>query len=317
MEQASQAPVHPARDEWRLRRDEWLGLGPGGSQLGSRGRVSIRAIYVGIAAIVVVSCLVNAFSAAYDLARLGRPHRYWEPFVWEASSAVVVIALLALPRYAAILAGSIARRPLRAGILGLGLALLFSAVHICGMVLLRMSVYAALGGSYSFNWSVAEVLYELRKDLLGFTTLAIVFWLAERAFGVSGRGVSTRDATVDAPAGEAFAELPSSTELWLRDGRTSILVDAREVLWVASAGNYVEYAVASGRRHLIRSTLQAEEARLSALGIARIHRTRLINLKRVVAISGRPSGDFELRLDTGETIVGSRRYRGAVAGIGA
>ena len=68
--------------------------------------------------------------------------------------------------------------------------------------------------------------------------------------------------------------------------------------------------------HLIRSTLQAEEERLSPLGIARVHRTRLVNLKRIVAIAGRPSGDFELRLDTGETIAGSRHYKAAVAGIG-
>ncbi len=38
--------------------------------------------------------------------------------------------------------------------------------------------------------------------------------------------------------------------------------------------------------HLIRSTLQAEEERLSPLGIARVHRTRLVNLKRIVAIAG-------------------------------
>ena len=67
-------------------------------------RVSMRAIYLGVAVIVAAACVVNAFSVAHDLARLGRPHRFWEPFVWEASSAILIIALLALPRQAAKLA---------------------------------------------------------------------------------------------------------------------------------------------------------------------------------------------------------------------
>jgi DNA-binding LytR/AlgR family response regulator len=74
--------------------------------------------------------------------------------------------------------------------------------------------------------------------------------------------------------------------------------------------------MATGQRHLIRTTLQAEAARLSRLGIARVHRTRLVNVKRVVAVIWRPSGDFDIRLDNGETIAGSRRYKASVAGIG-
>jgi DNA-binding LytR/AlgR family response regulator len=71
----------------------------------------------------------------------------------------------------------------------------------------------------------------------------------------------------------------------------------------------------SGRRHLIRATLRAEEARLSSFGVARVHRTRLVNVKRMVAVKWRPSGDFEVRLDTGEVLAGSRRFKAAVAGI--
>jgi DNA-binding LytR/AlgR family response regulator len=70
----------------------------------------------------------------------------------------------------------------------------------------------------------------------------------------------------------------------------------------------VEYAMAGGVKHLIRSTLQLEEERLAGFEITRIHRTRLIDPKRIVAIGWRKSGDFELRLDSGDSIVGSRNY---------
>ncbi len=98
-----------------------------------------------------------------------------------------------------------------------------------------------------------------------------------------------------------------------------VRVDAREVIWVASAGNYIEYALA-GRRHLIRGTLSGEEARLAPFGIVRVHRGRLINLGHAVMLEPRPSGDFTVRMDTGEVLSGSRRYRAGdvncPAGIG-
>ena len=94
------------------------------------------------------------------------------------------------------------------------------------------------------------------------------------------------------------------------------MIDPREVVLVTSAGNYVEYLLTGSRRHLIRSTLHAEEQRLSHFGVARVHRTRLVNIGRVVGLVHRPAGDFELELDTGELVAGSRRYKTAVAAIG-
>jgi hypothetical protein len=326
MEQATEGSVQPRRDGWSVRRDEWRGVGPDGAHAATSGRrVSIPIIYVGVAVIVATACLVNAFSVDYDLTRLGRPHRFWEPIVGEATSAIVIVALLWFPRQAAELGAGVGSRPLRSGLSLIGLALAFSALHIGGMVLLRDLVYAAAGAAYFFHWSVAEVIYELRKDLFTFSVIGVIFWLAERAFVRRGpialMPVGRSDACSDAPpayppalAGE---EGSVRSRLWLRDGRSSILVDAGDILYVTSAGNYVEYVMATGQRHLIRTTLQAEAARLSRLAIARVHRTRLVNVKRIVAVVWRPSGDFDLRLDNGETIAGSRRYKVAVAGIGA
>jgi hypothetical protein len=84
---------------------------------------------------------------------------------------------------------------------------------------------------------------------------------------------------------------------------------------VTSAGNYVEYEPTERRKDLIRSTLQAELARLARFGIVRVHRSRLVNLKRIVALEWGPSRDFKVRLDTGEVTLGSRRFKPAVAGI--
>ena len=116
------------------------------------------------------------------------------------------------------------------------------------------------------------------------------------------------------PPRVALSENWYNPVLWLRDGATSIRIDARDIIWVASAGNYVEFSLAA-RRHLVRGTLAGEEARLLPFGLARVHRTRLANLNHAIAVEPRPSGDFALRMDTGEILIGSRRYRDAVAGL--
>src|SRR5258707_13091675 len=88
--------------------------------------------------------------------------------------------------------------------------------------------------------------------------------------------------------------------VWLRDGTTRIRIEPRQIVWISSAGNYVEYSLADGRNHLVRGTLAAAEAQLARFSLVRVHRTRLANLDRVTSVELKPSGDFELTFDTGQ-----------------
>ena len=124
------------------------------------------------------------------------------------------------------------------------------------------------------------------------------------------------------PASATLAEPkqapPQAAEprLWLRDGTTAVRVDPRAIVTVASAGNYVEFSL-TDRNYLIRGTLAGEEARLRPFGVRRVHRTRLVNLDHIAAVEPRPGGDFILRMDSGELIAGSRRYRETVRAMTA
>ncbi len=103
--------------------------------------------------------------------------------------------------------------------------------------------------------------------------------------------------------------------VWLRDGTTRIRFEPRDIVWISSAGNYVEYSLANGSNHLVRGTLASAETQLARFNLVRMHRTRLANQDRVTAVEMKPSGDFELTLDTGQTVQGSRRYKNAVASL--
>jgi hypothetical protein len=306
---AAPPSVQPRWDGWFRPRDKSSVAKASGALSWASGestRLSASVAYAIVIVLIAISDVVNTFSSARDISwRMGAPHNLWEPALWMLTSGIVVVALLPLARRGALLIRTGANRPL---LVALGLAALlltFSTLHILGMGLLRELAYRLAGWTFSFPW-LGEIPYEFPKDLFAFAAIVVIFWLAERP-------------TLPAPAGgDELA--PDGTEhpapeLWLRDGRVSILVTPNEIISVASAGNYVEFQLTGRRNHLIRTTLQAQELRLAPFGIVRVHRSRLVNLKRVVALEWRAAGDFEVRLDSGETYAGSRRFKAAVAAI--
>jgi len=45
----------------------------------------------------------------------------------------------------------------------------------------------------------------------------------------------------------------------------------------------------------------------------RVHRSRLVNRNKIDALKPTPSGDLEITLSGGRTVLGSRRYRAVLA----
>ena len=153
------------------------------------------------------------------------------------------------------------------------------------------------------------------KFLTNFARISSPLCLSAPPFGFSTDLPRPRGwATTKAKSGRRAASSRPTPRYGCATGAARIRIDAREIVWVASAGNYVEFSLAA-KRHLVRGTLAGEEARLLPFGVVRVHRTRLVNLNHAVAVEPRPSGDFALHMDTGEFLVGSRRYKKAVAGL--
>jgi hypothetical protein len=295
----------PVWDQDAPRRDETRGAGTSGWLRGIIGED--RWTYAIVAAVAVVIGLVDALSIADDIARRGGVYDLSKPLLWDTTSIVVIIllspALLAVVR-------RIRREPALAIRMALAFATIiaFSAVHITGMVGLRKLIMFLAGGAYDFHLSVATVLYEFRKDVVTCVLIGGGMWQMEI------RREAQRALQVTAPP--PAASPPSTPQtIWLRDGTRSVRIEPRDILWISSAGNYIEYSLADGSNHLIRGTLASAESELSRFKLTRIHRTRLANLDRVSRVQSKPSGDFELTFDSGHTVGGSRRYRNAVASL--
>jgi hypothetical protein len=295
----------PVWDQNRPRGDETKPTGTSGWLRGIIG--DDRRTYAVVAAVAIVIGVVGALSTADDIARRGGVYDVSKPLFWDMTSIFVIIlltpALLAIVR-------RIRREPALAVRTALAVVtiVVFSAVHITGMVGLRKLIMWLAGGGYDFRFSLATVLYEFRKDVVTCILIGGGMWLME------ARREAQRALEVVAPP--PAASPPSTPQtIWLRDGARSIRIEPRDILWISSAGNYIEYSLADGSNRLIRGTLASAESELSRFKLARIHRTRLANLDRVTAVQSRPSGDFELTFDSGHTVAGSRRYRSAVASL--
>jgi two-component system LytT family response regulator len=87
---------------------------------------------------------------------------------------------------------------------------------------------------------------------------------------------------------EALSNGPM-TRLFVRSGRSIVPVAVDSVLWFASLGDYV-VANTERARHVVDVSLNRLETRLDPALFARIHRTSIVNLERVVAFRRTDAG---------------------------
>lgn len=281
----------PARAGRTPRRDRPPGAGTGGDAWGMNG-ANRRDLFQGwtvAVGIAVAFMVVNALTELTDSPSL----RLWAPWVWEGTSALALAMVVWLPWLAGVIAPSSwlndgwgARA--RFFVLHLGAAALYSLLHVGLMGAMRHGVYAALGEVYDYGPPLERFIYEFRKDLLSYGLFLGLFW-AVRSLR-EARETPLRPVSFD-----------------IRDGARLIRAPLDDILAATSAGNYVEFVLADGRRPLMRATLAAVEGELSRCGFVRTHRGWLVNAARMSGLRPEGSGDWTVELGSLEAPL-SRRY---------
>lgn len=172
----------------------------------------------------------------------------------------------------------------------------FALGHIGSYDLLHRLVAGITGIPDTFSPFMTQFVYEMRKDTLSYLIFGVCFTLAGR-LGRQGASIAGADRKVTFD---------------IRDGAKLTRVPIAEILAVSSAGNYVEFVLADGRRLLMRLSLSALESELAPMGFLRTHRSWLVNAKRVTGLKPAGSGDYELEVTT-LTVPLSRRFPRALA----
>jgi DNA-binding LytR/AlgR family response regulator len=131
-------------------------------------------------------------------------------------------------------------------------------------------------------------------------------------FGITGRG-ALRGWRVVLLSLVVFVNVTTQLDDARRDGASMVRAPVSEILAIKAAGNYVEFALEDGRRPPMRASMSQVETALGPHGFVRSHRSWLVNLGNVRALSATGSGDFRIDLGCGLLALASRRYPAALA----
>jgi two-component system LytT family response regulator len=81
-----------------------------------------------------------------------------------------------------------------------------------------------------------------------------------------------------------------------------------EIDWIEAASNYVKL-YSNGKGHLVRHTMHEMEKKLNPTQFLRIHRSIIVNIKKIRGVQPCNSGEFIVTLVSGKELPSSRGYR--------
>ncbi|HEY8548573.1 MAG TPA: LytTR family DNA-binding domain-containing protein [Vicinamibacterales bacterium] len=125
------------------------------------------------------------------------------------------------------------------------------------------------------------------------------------------------DALGDRALAERLQSLLAATpvqypdRLVVREGERFELIPVETIDWIEAANNYVVLHCGA-KRHLLGETMTSLETRLDPSRFLRVHRSRMINVSRLVAVHVLMGSTYELELRDGTRLTSGRQYREAV-----
>jgi two-component system, LytTR family, response regulator len=111
--------------------------------------------------------------------------------------------------------------------------------------------------------------------------------------------------------GRKAIEPRHSEILPIRQGREIVRVAVNAIEWIDAAGDYM-CIHAGGNTHILRGTMKDLEEYLDPKLFQRVHRSTIVNLRRVKSLRAHMNGEYFLTLDGGNELKLSRTYRDKV-----
>ncbi len=268
-------------------------------------RIVEVSVLVGIA---VVNSAAGSATALMEVRRVGLDVASWKPVVWECSSNLMWLALVPAVSW-------LTRRiPLhldtwrRALPWHLAGSVVWSVLHVAGMVAIRKLVYAMQGDHYDFGPWLHWFGYEYLKDVRTYAVLV----LAIEGYRFVLRRWQGEASLLSAPDNAPPIEPVERPERFLvRKLGKEFLIAAADVEWLQASGNYVNLHV-RGRDYPLRTTMAAIELQFDPARFVRVHRSHIVNLDAIAQIEPLDTGDASVVMRDGTRIPCSRRYRYAL-----
>jgi two-component system, LytTR family, response regulator len=116
---------------------------------------------------------------------------------------------------------------------------------------------------------------------------------------------------------DALDLLRREEKLAVRDGGRTVRVDLHSIRWIDAAGDYMcihtDGEAPNGNTLILRATMRELEKQLDPQRFPRIHRSTIVNARRVVEMRPHTNGESFLLLDCGQELKLSRSHRDKLA----
>jgi|SRR4051794_4167526 len=107
---------------------------------------------------------------------------------------------------------------------------------------------------------------------------------------------------------ESVAERRGLKRFPIKSGGRTVFLQLEEIDYLEAAGNYVRLHI-GGQEYLTRDTMSSFESKLSDSDFVRIHRSVIVNRKRIKELRPWFTGEYVVMLTTGKELTLSRGYR--------
>ena len=97
----------------------------------------------------------------------------------------------------------------------------------------------------------------------------------------------------------------------IRDDSETVRLNVATIDWIDAAGDYM-CVHAEGRTYVLRETMKSLAAILDPKVFQRVHRSTIVNVRRVRRLRPHTNGEYFLTLEDGQEIKLSRSYRDRV-----
>ena len=194
-------------------------------------------------------------------------------------------------------------RPLRNVLAGVALlAILWSLCWYCSVaVTIGLAAWPSVG-RFELVWlSGPALLWQAYQGLVIFALICVGYLAADfqdRAAQLEARLAAIAPAQ-DLPPPSA----PSTVMVTTAEGYQAL--DAADILWLEADGD-ASYVITRTKRFKSRTTLTAWSEQLDPKSFIRVHRARLVNIRRMISAEPLGDGRFVVHLEAGQSVETSK-----------
>lgn len=274
----------------------------------------LRYEVIALSLYFLINASIDATTVLMEDARTSQASfAFWEPFVWEYSSAFSTLLLIPL------IAWFMRQFPYDwqaiqySLIKYIGAAFLYSALHILLMIITRELYYGLSSLEYDFATSLREWLfeglYELRKDLWSFCFFVVMIGVYRHLISQYLGDVSSLNERANLDILPNINESESLAKLLLvKKLGKEFLVKTQDIEWVEACGNYCNLHLGN-ELYPMRITMSELTLKSESYGLVRAHKSFLVNINHINFIEPTISGDAVIVLRSGKRIKLSRRFK--------